>query len=153
MCVYTIQPVVKPVVKPVWEPVVSCIQTFNRLSNPFDNRLYHVYSRLSNRFYSPVWQPVERTVAVRSTRLSNQVVQPVWQSVGCLFTRYSRSSNQLYNRLDNRVELTVCSFNTVVKPVWQPVGCLFTRYSRSSNWLYRVNGVLQGCILVIIIVN
>ena len=27
--VYTIQPVVKP----VWQPVVSCIQTFNRLSN------------------------------------------------------------------------------------------------------------------------
>jgi len=37
-----IQPIVKPVVKLVWQPVVSCIQTFNRLSNPFDNRLYRV---------------------------------------------------------------------------------------------------------------
>jgi len=56
---------VQPVVKTVWQPVVSCIQTFNRLSNP-------------------VWQPVERTVAVRSTRLSNRlspVVQPCWQPV------------------------------------------------------------------------
>jgi len=35
----------------IWQPPVSCIQTFNRLSNPFDNRfnnrLYGVYSRLS----------------------------------------------------------------------------------------------------------
>jgi len=42
MFVYTIQPFVKPVVKavvkPVWQQVVLCIQTFNRLSNPFDNR-------------------------------------------------------------------------------------------------------------------
>jgi len=41
--IYTIQPVVKL----VWQLVVSCIETFNRLSNPFDNRLYRVYSRLS----------------------------------------------------------------------------------------------------------
>ena len=66
--VYTIQPVVKPVVKPVWQPgkclytrysrcdavwqqVVSCIQTFIRLSNPFDNwfdnRLYRVNGALA----------------------------------------------------------------------------------------------------------
>jgi len=54
--VYTIQPVVKTVVKPDWQPVVSCIQTFNRLSNPFDNRFhkrrYRVYSRLSIRLYN-----------------------------------------------------------------------------------------------------
>jgi len=44
--VYTIQPaaksvvipVVKPVVKPFSQQVVSCIQTFNRLSNLFDKR-------------------------------------------------------------------------------------------------------------------
>jgi len=38
------------------QPVVSCIQTFNWLSNPFDkrfdNRLYRVYSQLSNRLYN-----------------------------------------------------------------------------------------------------
>jgi len=49
------------------------------LSNPsdnrFDNRLYRVYCWLSNRLYNTVWQPVERTVAVRSTRLSNRVCQ------------------------------------------------------------------------------
>jgi len=31
------------------------------------------------------------------------VWQPVWQPVGCLFTRYSRLSNRLYNRSDNRL--------------------------------------------------
>jgi len=30
------------IVKPVWQPVISCIQTFNLLSNRFDNRLYRV---------------------------------------------------------------------------------------------------------------
>jgi len=30
------------------------------------------------------------------------VVKPVWQLVGCFFTRYSRLSNGLYNRFDNR---------------------------------------------------
>jgi len=129
-----------PVVKPFWQLVVSCLQTFNRLSSPFDNRfdkrlkkrLYRVYSRL----YNPVWQPglttgwmnsscsfnhsfnmVERTVAVRltvgcqtgcQTGLYSPVWQPgcyhpFWQPVGCLFTRYSRLSNQLYNQIDNRL--------------------------------------------------
>ena len=76
-----------------WQPVVSCIQTFDRFSNPFDNRfarcqsgltttgfdnllyLVGLCNRLSNRLYNPnpVWQPVERTVAVRSKRLSNRI--------------------------------------------------------------------------------
>ena len=51
--VYTIQPVVKPVVKRVWQPVKCLYARYNRLSNPFDNRLYRVYSRLSK----PVVQP------------------------------------------------------------------------------------------------
>ena len=107
--VYTMQPVVKP----VWQPVVSCIQTVNRLSKPFDNRFDNRVegiavrsTRLSNR----VWQPLEQTVAVRSTQLwtgcivytnIQPVVKPVWQPVGfgCLFTQYSRLSNRLYNRL------------------------------------------------------
>jgi len=33
--------------------------------NRFDNRLYRVYSRLSSRLYNAVWQPIERTAAVR----------------------------------------------------------------------------------------
>jgi len=89
----------KPVVKPVWQPVVSCIQTFNQLSDPFDNwfdkRLYSVYSRLYNRFDNGV----ERT-----TRLSNRVCQ-----TGCT------------TQFDNRLNEQCCSFNTVVKPVWQLV--------------------------------
>jgi len=63
----------------------------NRLSNRFDNRfdirLYRVYSRLSNRLYNSVWQPVERTVPVRSTRLSNRLSVP------------------FDNRIDNRLYL------------------------------------------------
>jgi len=53
-------------------PFVSCIQTFNWVSNsnPFDKWLYRVYSSLLYRLYNPVWQPVER-----STRLSNRVCQ------------------------------------------------------------------------------
>ena len=34
-----VKPVVKPVSQPVWQPAVLCIQTFNGLSNRFDNRL------------------------------------------------------------------------------------------------------------------
>ena len=37
-------------------PFTRYILLSNRLSNPFDNRLYRVYSRLSNRLYNPVWQ-------------------------------------------------------------------------------------------------
>ena len=37
------------------------------------------------------------------------------------FTRYNRLSNWLYNRFDNRVERTDCSFNTVVKRLYNPV--------------------------------
>ena len=112
--IYTIQPVVKP----VWQRDVSCIQIFNR---GFDNRLYRVYSWLSNRLY--------RCTTRFDKRLNEQlfvqhgcqtvfvkpVVQPVWQPVGCLFTRYSRLSNQLYNRFDNQ------------RPVWQTgltTGCI-----------------------------
>jgi len=54
---------VKAVVKPVWQPVVSCIQTFSRLSNPFDNRL---------------------DVCLHDTAGCQTVVQPVWQpAVSC----------------------------------------------------------------------
>jgi len=49
--------------------------------------------------YNPVWQPAVYTIQP----VVNPVWQPVWQPVGCLFTRYSRLSNQLYNRFDNRL--------------------------------------------------
>jgi len=54
----------------------------NPFDNQFDNWLYHVYCQLSNRLYNPVWQPVERTVAVRSTRLLNRL--------------YNQFNNRLY---------------------------------------------------------
>jgi len=95
--IYTIQPVVKP----VWQLGKILYTRYNRLSNPltnrFDKRLYCVYSLLSNRLYNPVWQPVERTVAVRLTRLSNRLSNPFDNRVECLFARYSRLSNRLYN--------------------------------------------------------
>ena len=45
---------IQPVVKPVSQLVVSCIQTFNWLSNLFDKWLCCVYRRLSIRLYNPV---------------------------------------------------------------------------------------------------
>jgi len=124
MFVYTIQPFVKPIVKPVWQPVVSCIQTFNWLSNPLDKRLYRVYSRLSNQVVQPVWQPcwtnslflqhnpVERTVAVRSTRLSNPFDNRLYRvyehSTGC---QIGLTTGWMF----------VYTIQPAVKPVVQPV--------------------------------
>ena len=51
--VYTIQPVVKRVWQPVWQPVVSCIQTFNRLSNQFDNRVHNRLYRVNGALRCP----------------------------------------------------------------------------------------------------
>jgi len=66
MFVYTIQPVVNP----DWQPVASCIQTFNRLSNPYTAGCQTgLYNRFDNRVERTVAD--KRTVAVRSTRLSN----------------------------------------------------------------------------------
>ena len=61
------------------------------------------------------------------------------------FTRYNLLSNRfgqtvLYNRFDNRVERTVCSFNTVVKPVVQPAlttGLTTASFNRLSNWVVQ----------------
>ena len=86
-----------------------------RFDNRFDKRLCRVYSRLSNRLYNPGWQPVERTVVVRSTRLPNQLLNRV-----------------VYNRFDNRLQeqwlfvqhgcqLSNQLLNRFDKPVWQPV--------------------------------
>jgi len=95
---------------------------YNRLSNPFDNR-----------FWQPVWQTA--VSCIHYIRLSNRLHNPVWQPVEgqWLFVQHGCQTGcqtGLYNRFDNRVERTVCSFNTVVKPclsnrlynpVWQPV--------------------------------
>jgi len=45
----------------------------------------------------PVWQPAVSCIQP----VVKPVVQPVWQPVGCLFTRYNRLSNRLYNRFEN----------------------------------------------------
>jgi len=56
LAVYTIQPVVKPFVKRVWQPVECLCTRYNQLSNPFDNwfdnRLSYIqtFNRLWNRF-------------------------------------------------------------------------------------------------------
>jgi len=72
------------------------------------------YNRFDNRLYRVNKHPTG--------------CQRVWRPVWCLFTWYSRLSNQFHNRFDNRVEQTTtvcchCSFNRlsnwVVQPVWQ----------------------------------
>jgi len=100
------------------------------LHNLLSNRLYRVYSRLSNRLYNPVWQPAERTVAVRSTRLSN------------------RLSNRFYNRFDNRL----CRVNGILptRSVYQvshhsvgrcvKVGSCFSS-SLEWKWMDSINGI------------
>jgi len=63
------------------------------------------------------------------------------------FTRFNRLSNGLYNRFDNRVEQTVCLFNTVVKQ-WLFVqhgcqtGCT-TRFDNRVEWTATVRST--GC--------
>jgi len=66
-----------------WQPAVSCIQ-------PVDNRL------------NEQWLFVQHGCQT-GCQTDCSVWQPVWQPVGCLFTRYSRLSNRLYNRFDNRL--------------------------------------------------
>jgi len=97
------QPVVNTVVKPVWQPSKCLYTRYNRLSNRFDNRLYRVYKHSAGC----------------QTRLTSGCIV---YTAGC--------QTGLYNRFDNRVQQTVCSFNTVVKPclsnrlynpVWQLV--------------------------------
>ena len=155
MFVYTIQPVVNSVVKPVSQPVVSCMQTF---------------SRLSNRLYDPVSQPVERTVAVcvehgcqtrlttgcivLTTVLNEQplVLQPVVKP-GCTT---GLTTGCIHDTAVCQTGLTtggmfVYTIQPVIKPVWQPVvSCIqtFTRLlnrfgNQFDNRLYRVNGALQ----------
>jgi len=75
---------------------------YSLLSNRLDNWLYRVYSQLSIRLYNVVWQPVERTVAVRSTRLSNRVWQPV---ISCKWGICNHPTNSLYE--NNQALLSV----------------------------------------------
>ena len=88
-----------------------------------DNRLYRVYSRLSNRLYNPVSQPVERTVAVRSTRLNEQ-----WLFVqhGCQTGYQTGCTTGLTTVLNEQLFV-----QHVVKPV--------------DNRLYRVYEHSTGC--------
>jgi len=79
--VYTnIQPVVKPVRQPVWQPAVSCIQPVvvavrsTRLSNRFDNRLYHLNKHPTG--CQSRWMFVYMTQSVVKL-----VAQPDWQPV------------------------------------------------------------------------
>jgi len=126
-------------------PLVICKAPFtrynllsNRLSNRFDNRVnvcIHDTTGCQNRCQTGC-----------QTRLTTGcIVYTAGCQTGCTTWFDNRLNEQwlfvqhgcqtgcqtgLYNRFDNRVEWTVCSFNTVVKPsllnrlynpVWQPV--------------------------------
>ena len=81
-----------------WSVTKARFTQYNLLSNRFDKRLYRVYSRLSNRLYNPVWQPVEWT-AVRSTGCQTVFVKPVVQR--SLTTGWTNSAVRL-TQLSNR---------------------------------------------------
>jgi len=72
-----------------WQPAASCIHS----------------TGCQTVFVKPVVQPGLTTRWTNSGSFNTVVKpvvkpvwKPVWQSVGCLFTRYSRLSNRLYNR-------------------------------------------------------
>ena len=133
--VYTIQPVVKPVVKPIWQPVVSCMQTFNRLSNPFDNWFDKPAVSCIQPVVKPVVQPGLTTGWTNSgcsfTTVVKPVVKPVWQATGCLFTRYSHFDRTLArHRAITYAELCIWvaklqSWHNLAK-----LGLLYLTYSR-----------------------
>ena len=69
-----------PFTKRVWHPVVSCMQTFTRLSNRFDKRLYRVYSRLSKGCTTQFDNRLNEQCCSFNT-VVKPVVKPVWQPV------------------------------------------------------------------------
>ena len=87
------------------QPVVSCIQTFNWLSNPFDNWFDKTAVSCIQPVVKPVVQPGLTTGWMNSGCSFNTVVKLFDNRFDnrYLFTRYSRLSNRLYNRLDNRL--------------------------------------------------
>ena len=108
------------------KPVVLCIQTFNRLSNPFDNRLDKTAVSYIQPVVKPVVQPGFTTSWTKSGCSFNTVVKPVvklvWQpAVSCI---------QTFNRLSNRLDVclhdtagcqTICTTGLIAQRVWQPV--------------------------------
>jgi len=150
--VYTIQPVVKPVVQLVWQPAVSCKQTSNRLSNPFDNRL-------NVCIHDTAGCQTGLTTGL-TTVLNEQTVR----STSC--------QTGLYNRLDKHGLTTVLNKQLVVKPgcttglttgcihdtavcqtgLTMVVSCIQTFDNRFDNRLYCVNGALC-CILAILCID
>jgi len=94
--------------------------------------LYPVYTiqPVVKMVVQPVGQPVASCKRT-SNRVGKPVVQSSWQPVGCLFTRYSRLSNRLYNWTAGCttgfttgwmfVYTTQPVVQRVVKPVWQQV--------------------------------
>jgi len=95
----------------------------NWLSNPFDNRVNVCIHNTTG------CQPVERTVAVRSTRLSNRlsnrVVQPVWHPcwTNSLFVQHGCQTGCQTHLTTGMTTgwMFVYMIQPVVKPVIQPV--------------------------------
>ena len=66
--------------------VLAPFTRYNLLSNRFDNRWYRVYKHsigCQTGLYNHFWQPVERTVAVRSTLLSNRLDVCLHDTASC----------------------------------------------------------------------
>jgi len=125
MFVYTTQLVVKPVVKPVWQLVVSCIQTFNRLSNPLSCQTCLttvlttgciVYTVGCQTRLTSGWTNSHCSFnTVMKPCLSNRLYNPVWQPQ-IRFDNHVEPTAVRSTRLSNRVCQT-----GLTNTVWQLV--------------------------------
>ena len=112
----------------------------NRWSNWFANRLYRVYkhstgcqTRLTTGFTNGCIVYTAGCQTGCTTRIDNRLNEQ-W-----LFVQHGYQTGcqtGLYNRFDNRLERTVCSFNTVVKPVVKP-GCTTSLTTGlTTGWMF-----------------
>jgi len=120
---------IQPVVIPVWQPVVSCIQTFNRLSNGFDNRLNEQWLFVQHDCQTGLYNRFDKhsLTTVCTARYNNLLNEQLFVQHGCqtsLTTGLTTGWMLVYTILP------------VVKPVWQPVV--------SCKWGYKVQKFSSG---------
>jgi len=146
--VYTIQPVVKPVVKRAWQNgcVVYTAGCQTGCTTRFDNWLNEQWLFVQHGCQTRLTTELTTGCIVYANiqPVVNPVWQPDWQPVGCLFTRYSRLSNRLYNnRFDNRLYR--------VNGVLEFDACPLQTRDNSSSVIRRWPTAIEGFQLLILL--